>query len=99
MIRLLMVSARATTVQIIFSSMYGHIYRMAEASAEGAGQVADDGRALPGPGAGCGGGFAADRSGEHAGRVRAHSDATVEHLESVDAIIIGTPTRFGNICV
>ena len=30
-----------TTVRIIFYSMYGHIYRMAEAAAEAAGQVAD----------------------------------------------------------
>jgi NAD(P)H dehydrogenase (quinone) len=86
-------------VHIIFYSMYGHIYRMAEALADGARQV-------PGaevvllqvpelvPQA------VLDKSGASAARQRfAHVPlARVEQLPEADAIIFGTPTRFGNMC-
>jgi len=88
-----------TIVRIIFYSMYGHIYRMAEAAAEGAGQVAGVTAELYQvpelvPEA------ALQRTG--AGKARAafaHIPiASVDHLASADAIMIGTPTRFGNMC-
>jgi len=89
----------ATTVQIIFYSMYGHIYRMAEAAAEATGQVAgvtvelyQVAELVPEP--------ALQRSGAAKARAAfAHVPvASVDHLASADAIIIGTPTRFGNMC-
>jgi NAD(P)H dehydrogenase (quinone) len=86
-------------VQVIFYSMYGHIYRMAEAVVEGA-------RQAPGaevtllqvpelvPDA------ALEKSGAKAARQKfAHVPvAKVEQLPEADAIIFGTPTRFGNMC-
>ena len=86
-------------VQIIFYSMYGHIYRMAEAVAEGARQVAEAEVAL----------FQApelvpeaalEKSGAKAARQTfAHVPvAKVEHLPEADALLFGTPTRFGNMC-
>src|SRR5262245_20469655 len=89
----------ATTVQVIFYSMYGHIYRMAEAAGEAVAQVAGVTAELYQvpelvPEA------ALERTG--AAKVRAtfaHIPvASVDHLASADAIIIGTPTRFGNMC-
>ena len=89
----------ATTVRIVFYSMYGHIYRMAEAAAEAAGRVAGATAELYQvpelvPEA------ALQRTGAAKAREAfAHIPvATVDHLASADAIIIGTPTRFGNMC-
>ena len=89
----------ATTVQVIFYSMYGHIYRMAEVAAEAAGQVAGVTAELyqvpelvPET--------ALERTGAAKARAAfAHVPvASVDRLASADAIIIGTPTRFGNMC-
>ena len=89
----------ATTVQVIFYSMYGHIYRMAEVAAEAAGQVAGVTAELYQvpelvPEA------ALERTGAAKARAAfAHVPvASVDRLASADAIIIGTPTRFGNMC-
>jgi NAD(P)H dehydrogenase (quinone) len=89
----------ATTVQIIFYSMYGHIYRMAEAAGEAARQVAGVTAELYQvpelvPEA------ALQRTGAAKARAAfAHVPiASVDQLASADAIIIGTPTRFGNMC-
>ena len=89
----------ATTVQIIFYSMYGHIYRMAEAAGEAARQVAGVTAELYQvpelmPEA------ALQRTGAAKARAAfAHvALASVDHLASADAFIIGTPTRFGNMC-
>ena len=85
-------------VQIIFYSMYGHIYRMAEAVAQGA-------REVPGaevslyqvaeliPDA------ALERTGaKQARQAFAHVPLAVpEQLTDADAIIIGAPTRYGNV--
>lgn len=85
-------------VHVVFYSMYGHIYRMAEAVAEGA-------RSIPGtevtlyqvaelvpP-------DILEASGAAAARKEfAHVPvASVERLTEADAIIFGTPTRFGNM--
>ncbi len=86
-------------VQIIFYSMYGHIYRMAEAVAEGARQVkgAEVGvfqvpELVPAE--------ALERSGAAAARKAfAHiPTAAPAQLADADALIFGTPTRFGNMC-
>ncbi|MEK6745047.1 MAG: NAD(P)H:quinone oxidoreductase [Nitrospirota bacterium] len=86
-------------VQVIFYSMYGHIYRMAEAVIEGA-------RTVPGVEAGL---FQVpelappdvlEKSGAAAARKAfAHVPfAKVDQMGEADAVIFGTPTRFGNMC-
>ena len=86
-------------VLIVYYSMYGHIYKMAEAIAEGVRQV-------PGCEAvikrvpetlspeilGMMGAVDAQKSMAHIPVV------TVDDLVAADAIIFGTPTRFGNMC-
>lgn len=85
-------------VQIIFYSMYGHIYRMAEAVAEGARSVSGANVSLfrvpehiPDE--------ALERTGAKAAQAAfAHVPvATPEQLPQADAIILGVPTRFGNM--
>ena len=85
-------------IQVIFYSMYGHIYRMAEAVAEGARQVAGAEVALYQvaelvPDA------ALERTGAKAARQAfAHVPfAKPDQLPDADALIFGTPTRFGNM--
>lgn len=88
-----------TRIQVVFYSMYGHVYRLAEAVSAGAREVAgaevsvyqvpelvpDD---------------ILEKSGAKAARA-AFADVPVakpEKLADADAIIFGTPTRFGNMC-
>ena len=89
----------STQVQVIFYSSHGHTWQMAEAAAAGAREV---------------GGVEAslwqvpelvpddvlEKSGAKAARARfAHiPTAEVAQLSHADAIIFGTPTRFGNMC-
>jgi NAD(P)H:quinone oxidoreductase type IV len=89
----------ATKVQIVFYSTYGHIYRMAEAVAEGAREAGGVEVALlqvpelmPDE--------VLEKSGAKAARQAfAHVPiAQPDHLADADAIIFGTPTRFGNMC-
>jgi NAD(P)H dehydrogenase (quinone) len=86
-------------VLIVYYSTYGHVHKMAEAIAEGARQV--DGaeavlRRVPET-------LPADVI-EKMGAVDAQKGlnhipiATVEELADADAVIFGTPTRFGNMC-
>lgn len=85
-------------VQVIFYSMYGHVYRMAEAVAAGAGEVEGAEVSLyqvaelvpP---------EALERSGAAAARKAfAHvPQAVPNQLADADALIFGTPTRFGNM--
>lgn len=89
----------ATKIQVVFYSMYGHVHRLAEAVAAGAREVAgaevgvyqvpelvpDD---------------ILEKSGAKAARA-AFAQLPVarpEQLADADAIIFGTPTRFGNMC-
>ena len=85
-------------IQIIFYSMYGHIYRMAEAVAEGAREVEGAEVALyrvpelvPED--------ILEKSGaKQAQEVFAHVPiATPEQLAEADGIFFGTPTRYGNM--
>lgn len=86
-------------VLIVYYSTYGHVHTMAEAIAEGVKQV--DGaeavirrvpETLP------------DEILENMGAVSAQKSfahvpvCTVDELTSADAVIFGTPTRFGNMC-
>jgi len=86
-------------VQVVFYSMYGHVYRLAEAVAEGAREVPNTEVAIhqvpelmPED--------ALEKSGAKAAR-EAFADIPVAEparLAEADAIIFGTPTRFGNMC-
>lgn len=90
---------QTTKVQVIFYSMYGHIYQMAEAVVSGAREV--DGvepvlyqvpELVPGD--------ALERSGAKLLREKfSHVPVAVpDALKEAHAIIFGTPTRFGNMC-
>jgi len=86
-------------VNVIFYSAFGHIYRMAQAVAEGAGEVdgAEVGlyqvrETLP------------DEILDEMGALEPRKQfadvpvATLDQLREADALIFGTPTRFGNMC-
>jgi NAD(P)H:quinone oxidoreductase type IV len=86
-------------LQIVFYSMYGHVYRLAEAIAEGAQEVQgvqvgvfQVPELVPDE--------ILQKSGaKQAQAAFAHIPvARVEQLGEADAIIFGTPTRFGNMC-
>lgn len=86
-------------VLVVFYSMYGHVYKLAEAIAEGAREVEGaevDIRRAP-----------ETLSDEILGKMGATEPqkafahipvCTVEELGEADAILFGTPTRFGNMC-
>src|SRR5439155_27313714 len=86
-------------VQVVFYSVYGHVYRLAEAVAAGALEVEGAEVAvyqvpeLVPP-------EVLERSGATAARAAfAHVPvATPNQLAEADAILFGTPTRFGNMC-
>jgi NAD(P)H dehydrogenase (quinone) len=86
-------------VKIVFYSMYGHIYQMAEAVAEGVGEV--DGaevELLQVPEL-CSEEVLEQTGAKKAREAFAHIPvAGVNDLPGADAIIIGTPTRYGNMC-
>ncbi len=86
-------------VLVPFYSMYGHIYKMAEAVAEGAREVPGAEvklcrvpETLP------------DEVLKAMGAVESQKQfahvpvCTVDELAEADALIFGTPTRFGNMC-
>jgi NAD(P)H:quinone oxidoreductase type IV len=88
-----------TKVKIIFYSMYGHVYRLAEAVAEGAREVEGAEVKLyqvhelvPQD--------VLERSGAAAARKAfAHvAFAQPSDLTDAHALIFGTPTRYGNMC-
>jgi len=86
-------------VLVVYYSMYGHIHRMAEAIAEGARMVkgADVSmyrvpETLTEEVLGKMGALEAQKSLAHV------PVCTVNELAAADAIIFGTPTRFGNMC-
>jgi NAD(P)H dehydrogenase (quinone) len=86
-------------ILVVFYSMYGHIFKMAEAVAEGAKEIRGAkvelrrvAETLP------------PEVLEKMGAVEAQKTfvhipvCTVDELASADAVIFGTPTRFGNMC-
>ena len=83
------------TVLILYYSMYGHVETMAKAVAEGARSVEGVGVTIK---------RVPELMSEDAARkAGAKLDqeapiATVDELPNYDAIIFGTPTRFGNMC-
>jgi NAD(P)H dehydrogenase (quinone) len=86
-------------VLVVFYSMYGHIYRLAEAIVEGAKEVKGaevEMRRVPET--------LSEETLRKMGAIEpqkafAHIPiCNVDELASADAIIFGTPTRFGNMC-
>lgn len=86
-------------VLIVYYSMYGHIHRMAEAVAEGVKEVAGADAALrrvPET--------LSEKVLQKMGAVEPQKSfshitvCTVDELADADAVIFGTPTRFGNMC-
>jgi NAD(P)H dehydrogenase (quinone) len=89
----------ATRIQVVFYSMYGHVYRLAEAVAQGAREVQGAQVTLyqvpelvPEE--------ALVKSGAKAARAAFAQVPVIkpDQLAEADAIIFGTPTRFGNMC-
>jgi NAD(P)H:quinone oxidoreductase type IV len=90
---------KSINIQIIFYSMYGHVYRLAEAIAEGARTVTDTNVELyqvPE--------LVPEEILEKSGAKKAQDQfrqipiAVVDQLPEADALIFGSPTRFGNMC-
>jgi NAD(P)H dehydrogenase (quinone) len=86
-------------VLVVFYSTYGHVYKMADAMVAGAGEVAGaevEIRRVPET--------LSQEVLEKMGAVDAQKAfsqipvCTVDELARADAIIFGTPTRFGNMC-
>jgi NAD(P)H:quinone oxidoreductase type IV len=88
-----------TKIQIIFYSMYGHIYRMAEAVADGVKMIEGTEVAIYQVPEIVPQNILEKIGAAKAREVFAHIPvANVEQLSEADAIIFGTPTRFGNMC-
>jgi NAD(P)H:quinone oxidoreductase type IV len=88
-----------TKIQIIFYSMYGHIYRMAEAVADGVKMVKVTEVAICQVPELVPQNILEKIGAAKAREVFAHIPvASIEQLSEADAIIFGTPTRFGNMC-
>ncbi|HEX7371676.1 MAG TPA: NAD(P)H:quinone oxidoreductase [Thermodesulfobacteriota bacterium] len=86
-------------VLIVFYSMYGHIYRMAEAIAEGVKQVPGAEAILRRVPETLPEEVLKKMGALEAKKAFAHIPvATVDELPSAEAFIFGTPTRFGNMC-
>jgi NAD(P)H dehydrogenase (quinone) len=86
-------------VLIVFYSMYGHVYRMAEAIAEGVKQVPGAEAILRRVPETLSEEILKKMGALEAQKAFAHVPvATVDELPSADALIFGTPTRFGNMC-
>lgn len=84
---------------VVYYSMYGHIYRLAQAVVEGGRSIAGVDvhlrrvpETLPSEVLKKMGALDAQKEQEHV------PICTVEELGAADAIIFGTPTRFGNMC-
>jgi len=83
---------------VVFYSTYGHIYRMAEAVAEGAREVAGVEVIIKRVPETLSPEVLAKQGATEAQKAFAHVPvATVADLGEADAIIFGTPTRFGNM--
>ena len=86
-------------VLVVFYSMYGHIYKMAEAVAEGAKQVSGAEVELRRVPETLSNEILAKMGAVDAQKAFSHVPVcTVDELATADAIIFGTPTRFGNMC-
>ena len=88
-----------TRIQVVFYSMYGHVYRLAEAVAEGASTVAATDVSLYQVAELVPEEKLAESGAKTAREAFAHIPvAQPQQLAEADAILFGTPTRFGNMC-
>ncbi len=86
-------------VLIVFYSMYGHIYRMAEAAAEGVREVSGADAALRRVPETLPPDVLAKMGAVEPQKAFAKIPVCeVAELPEYDAIVFGTPTRFGNMC-
>lgn len=86
-------------VAIIHYSMYGHIYKMAEAVAEGVREVVGCEAVIKRVPETLSDEVLGMMGALEAQKEMAHIPvATVNDLVEADAVIFGTPTRFGNMC-
>ncbi len=85
-------------VHVIFHSLYGHVWTMAEAVAEGAAGVEGAEVKVLQVKETLSDEILAKMNALEARKAFAHvPTAAVEDLEAADAVIFGTPTRFGNM--
>lgn len=85
-------------ILILFYSAYGHIYKMAEAVAEGVKQVKGAEPVLMRVPETLSPELLKQTGVEAASKIYEHIPvATVDDLAKADAVIFGTPTRFGNM--
>ncbi len=86
-------------VLIVYYSTYGHVHRMAEAVAEGVREVSGAEAVLRRVPETLPEDVLEKMGAVDAQQSMAHVPAcTVEELAGADAVIFGTPTRFGNMC-
>jgi NAD(P)H dehydrogenase (quinone) len=86
-------------VLVVYYSMYGHIYRMAQAVAEGAKEVPGTDVTLRRVPETLSDEILGKMGALDAQKAMAHIPVCrVDELPESDAIIFGTPTRFGNMC-
>jgi NAD(P)H dehydrogenase (quinone) len=86
-------------VLVVYYSLYGHIYKMAEAVAEGVREVPGCEAVVKRVPETLSDDVLGKMGALDAQKAMAHIPvATVDDLVDADAIIFGTPTRFGNMC-
>jgi len=86
-------------VCVVYYSMYGHVYQMVQAAAEGARSVPDVEAVLWRVPETLPEAVLEKMGALEAQKRQAHVPVcTVDELAKADAIIFGTPTRFGNMC-
>ena len=86
-------------VLIVHYSLYGHIYKMAEAVAKGVREVKGCEAVIKRVPETLPAEVLEKMGAVEAQRAMAHlPEVTVDDLPEADAIIFGTPTRFGNMC-
>jgi len=86
-------------VLVVYYSMYGHVYKLAEAAAEGARSAKNVEAVLRRVPETLSESVLAKMGATEAQKLQAHVPlCTVDELGEADAIIFGTPTRFGNMC-
>ena len=89
----------ATKIQVVFYSMYGHVYKMAEAVAAGAREVPDVEVSLYQVAELAPDDVLVKSGAKQARQAFAHIPViNVDQLAEADGIIFGSPTRYGNMC-
>ena len=86
-----------TNIQVIFYSLHGHVYQLAEAIAEGARQVPDSNVELFQVAETLSADVIANMGGTDTRKAFQHVPiAQIDHLRDADAIFFGAPTRYGS---